>query len=228
MIFNKKYLNYIIMSVYNKYNNFILLKNFQLISFNNLYFLKIFSIFSFLFKLNFFFKNILIKKYEFFFFYKNFITFNDILENLNESYINLKTNKFNFLYIYKIVFEKIFLIESFLKQFFFILIKIKKNCFKYKYFFFNIIKYLIILKKKYLYLTTLNFFFNIISKNFFLSEKLTNKLMTLCTLKKKSVSTLKNKLKTKYKIFLMKKKTKKYYRYIFWNLRKKKKLITNK
>ena len=52
--------------------------------------------------------------------------------------------------------------------------------------------------------------------------------MTLCTLKKKSVSTLKNKLKIKHKIFLIKKKTKKYYRYISWNLRKKRKSITIK
>jgi hypothetical protein len=219
-IFNKKYLNIIKSIIYNK---FIFFNKFQLILFNNLYFLKIFSIFSFLFKLNFFFKNILIKKYEFFYYYKNFIIFEEILENLNEFTITIKKNKFNFLYIYKVIFEKIFLIEIYLKQFFFILIKIKKNCFKYKYFFFNIIKYLIILKKKYLYLTTLNFFFNIINKKNLLSDKFTVKLMNLCTLKKKCISSLKMKIKTKYNFFLMKKKTKKYFNYILRNIRKYKK-----
>ena len=85
----------------------------------------------------------------------------------------------------------------YLKQFFFILIKIKKNCFKYKYFFFNIIKYLIILKKKYLYLTTLDFFFNIINKKFLLSEQFQTKVMTLCTLKKKMFIKFKKKIKKK-------------------------------
>ena len=163
-ILNKKYLNFIIATNYNK---FIFFNKIELILFNNLYFFKIFSIFSFLFKLNFFFKNILIKKYEFFYYYKNFIKFEEILETLNEFNINIKKNKFNFFYIYKIIFEKIFLIEIYLKQFFFILIKIKKNCFKYKYFFFNIIKYLIILKKKYLYLKQFFFILIKIKKNCF-------------------------------------------------------------
>jgi hypothetical protein len=53
--------------------------------------------------------------------------------------------------------------------------------------------------------------------------------MTLCTLKKKSLITLKKKLKNKYNFFLMKKKTKKYFGYIVRNLRKhKKKLRFNK
>jgi len=219
-ILNKKYLNFILLSTCNK---FIFFKKFQLILFNNLYFFKIFSIFSFLFKLNFFFKNILIKKYEFFFYYKNIMLFDEMLENLNEFSLILKKNKFNFIYIYKFIFEKILVIELYLKQFFFILIKIKKNCFKYKYFFFNIIKYLIILKKKYLYLTTLDLFFKIINKKFLLSEKFNTKLMTLCTLKKKCMLNLKKKIKHKYNVFLMKKKTKKYFGYILRNIRKHKK-----
>jgi hypothetical protein len=44
--------------------------------------------------------------------------------------------------------------------------------------------------------------------------------MNLCTLKKKCISTLKNKLKNKYHVFLMKKKTKKYFGYILRNVRK--------
>ena len=127
-ILNKKYLNFIFAANYNK---FIFFKKVELILFNNLYFFKIFSIFSFLFKLNFFFKKNLIKKYEFFYYYKNFYIFEELLDDLNEFNIIFKNNKFNFIYIYKIIFEKILLIEVYLKQFFFILIKIKKNCFKY-------------------------------------------------------------------------------------------------
>ena len=47
--------------------------------------------------------------------------------------------------------------------------------------------------------------------------------MNLCTLKKKCISTLKMKIKTKYNIYLMKKKTKKYFNYILRNIRKYKK-----
>jgi len=221
-ILNKKYLNFIVLTTYNK---FIFYKKFDLISFNNLYCFKIFSIFSFLFRLNYFFKNIIIKKFEFFYYYKNFYYFEEMLEDLNEFNILLKNNKFNFIYIYKTIFEKLLLIELYLKEFFFIFIKIKKNSFKYKYFFFNIIKYLIILKKKYLYLTTLDFFFNIINKKFLLSETFNSKVMKLCTLKKKCIMALKKKINNKYNFFLMKKKTKKYFGYIVRNLRKNKKKI---
>jgi hypothetical protein len=49
--------------------------------------------------------------------------------------------------------------------------------------------------------------------------------MTLCTLKKKCLITLKKKLKNKHTFFLLKKKTKKYFGYIVRNLRKNKKKI---
>jgi hypothetical protein len=150
--------------------------------------------------------------------------FNEELENLNKFSIIFKKKKFNFFFIYKIIYAKLLFIENYLKQFFFNLIKLKKNCFKYKYFFFNLIKYLVILKKKYLYLTTFNLFSKILTNKIFLSEKFNNKLMTLCTLKKKYIFKLKKKINKKKKYFLLKTKTKKYLRYVLWNLKKLKKL----
>jgi hypothetical protein len=44
--------------------------------------------------------------------------------------------------------------------------------------------------------------------------------MNLCTLKKKCILNLKTKIKNKYNVFLMKKKTKKYFGYILRNVRK--------
>jgi hypothetical protein len=52
--------------------------------------------------------------------------------------------------------------------------------------------------------------------------------MTLCTLKKKCLLTLKKKLKNKYNFFLMKKKTKKYFGYIVRSLRRNKRKKLNK
>ena len=149
------------------------------------------------------------------------------LSDLNKFSSYIKKKNFNFFFLYNFIFEKILIIELYLKQFFFKFINLKKNCFKYKYFFFNILRYLIILKKKYLYLSNFNILSNILIKKIILSEKFNEKLITLCYLKKKYLFKLKKKIKKKKKKVLIKRKIKKFIRYAFKSIKKTKSINLN-